>query len=315
MFKDSFRHRKKFYVTLLTSVYVLIFAICSLVIAANWKYVKLLFAPKEKIISVEQQQYEELFLKVKYLEELSKEYDESNYQLRAIIYIRSAQYPDEQWGGLLGENDEAFENYVKTNQGDKNISLLKVLGPGYKFTNPSTKQKVDFYKMFATLNALHTENQACIDFWVYGKYISEVAASFKNVDSTGETLRSIVKSSMMSTGSLGEYDRIPAYDAVNIYNEFANNTFANESIYVSSMLYYSTMTKESEIKDFKEHVGIDDANPLLVNEIYGKLQSNIYVQEYSDLIGFDFPDFGEEGTREEEVYKTCIKVYLDILKV
>ena len=180
MFKDSFKHRKKYYTTLFVSIYVLIFTICALVIAANWKYVKLLFEPKKDEISVEQQQFNELFAKVKYLEDLSKEYDEENYQLRAVMYIRSAQYSDEEWGYILGESDEDFASYVELNEGDKNVTSLLELGYDYTFKNPNNKQEVDFYKVFADLNAIMLNDEQIIDAVSWGGYICQNAINFKN---------------------------------------------------------------------------------------------------------------------------------------
>lgn len=315
MFRDSYRHRRKYYITLLTTIYVVIFAICALVIAANWKYVKILFTPIEKEISLEQKQFNDLFIKVKYLEDLSKKYNENDYQLRAVKYIRSAQYPDSAYGDLLGESDPAFESYVINHQGDKKVSLLKSMGADFYFTNPKTKQKVNFYGLFANLNAMLVQDQDVSDAMGWGGYICELALSYSDSDLTGDALYNAIKTSMLSNGTFGEQDRCDDFDAVNIYNQFVNDRFSYDSIYLSAIKYYSVMDKESEVDNFKSYLS-EKENQELEDEIYSRLQQNIYIQIMSDGYNFDFPDIGEneEYSRAAEIYKACIKVYVGILK-
>lgn len=313
MFRDSFKHRKKYYTTLFVSIYVLIFTICALVIAANWNYVKLLFEPKKEEVSVEQQQFNELFAKVKYLEDLSKEYDEEDYQLRAVMYIRSAQYPDAEWKYILGDFDEEFVDYVEINEGDKKISSLRDLGIDYTFKNPETKQDVDFYKLFANLNAIMLNNNQAIDAIGWGGYICQNAINFKNRDIS--ILKSEIKMNMQTKSKYGDYSRYADYDSMNIYNVFKSNPFVYDSIYLSIVTYYANFDKATQINNFIDFVGFDKESENIVEDVYSRLQNNDYLQIMCDNLGFDFPDFGEneDETHNAVIYKIAIVAYIEFL--
>lgn len=313
MFKDSFKHRKKYYTTLFVSIYVLIFAICALVIAANWKYIKLLFEPQKDEISVEQQQFDELFAKVKHLEEMSKEYDEENYLLRTVMYIRSAQYPDTEWEYVLGDFDEDFIAYVEINEGDKNISDLRELGVDYTFKNPTTKQEVDFYKLFADLNATMLEDQTKIDAIGWGGYICENAIKVK--DKNYLQPKDEIKLNMQTRDIYGDYTRFADYDSVNIYKILTTNPFVYDSLYLSIVTHYATFNKTTQINNFIDYIGLDRESINIVEEVYLRLQNNDYLQVMCDDEGFDFPDVGEneEESQNAIVFKTAIEAYVELL--
>jgi len=191
MYKDSYRHRKKYYVTLFVSLYVIIFTICALVVAANWKYVKMLFEARKKEVDTELVLYNDVFAKVQHLEELSKAYHEKasdglSYQLRTVVYIREAYYPDEEWGHLLGYCDSGFINFVKQNQGDEKVSDLRGYGKDFYFTNPNKKQKVDFDRLFLNLNAIMKGSQAYMDYVGWGGYVCQQANAVKDFSSLSQ---------------------------------------------------------------------------------------------------------------------------------
>lgn len=313
MFRDSFKHRKKYYTTLFVSIYVLIFTICALVIAANWNYVKLLFEPKKEEVSVEQQQFNELFAKVKYLEDLSKEYDEEDYQLRAVKYIRSAQYSDEDWEDLLGTSDQDFIAYVEMNEGDKKISSLRDLGIDYTFKNPATKQEVDFYKLFADLNAILYGNKASIDAIGWGGYICENAILFKDKDLN--VLKDEIKLNMQTRWTSGDYMRFADYDSANIYKILTTNPFVYDSLYLSIVTYYATFNKTTQIDNFIDFIGLNKESSDIVEDVYLALQNNDFLQELCDNAGFDYPDAGqnEDDIRNASVYKLAIEAYFELL--
>ena len=317
MYRDSYRHRKKYYITIFASIYVVIFAICALTIALNWKFVKMLFTPREQQISLEQSQFNDLFSKVKYLEDLSKEYDEQNYQIRAVIYIRSgsSQYDDATWGHLLGYNDANFVSFVEEKQGDKKISTLRSLGGDFRFTNPQTKQKVDFYRLFANLNALMVQNQQAVDCIGLGGYICSNAILHK--DSLSTSLKDDIKLNMMSSEWYGDYMRFADYDAVNIYDMIANNKLAYKSVYVSVLLYYATMDKQYQTNNFIKLNGFEEPTQVAVYQIYTRLQNNFELQSLCDMVGFDYPDVNEneDETFQATVYLSAIRAYVEILGI
>lgn len=315
MFKDSFKHRKKYYTTLFISIYVLIFAICACFIAVNWQYVKLLFEPKKEEISIEQKQFNELFAKVKYLEDLSKEYDEENYQLITAMYIRSAQYPDSEWKDVLGDFDEDFIAYVEINEGDKNVSSLRDLGYNYTFKNPKSKQEVDFYKLFADLNAIILDDKQAVDAVSWGGYICQNAIIFKNENKDPLILKEEIRMNMQTGGQYGDFPRFADYNSINIYNVFKSNPFVYDSIYLSIVTYYANFDKNKPEGDFVELIGFDKQSENVVEDLYFRLQNNDYLQVMCDNLGFDFPNFGEneDETHNAVIYKIAIEAYIEFL--
>lgn len=332
MYKDSYRHRRKFYITLFTSIYVIIFAICSLVIIANWKYVKLLFTPQEKQLTIEQYQFNELFNKVKNLEELSKEYNEENYQLRTIAYIRSSQYNGEVWDDLAFEDLSAFEIYVLQNQGNSKVSSLKTLGSNYTFVVPNTKKEVDFYHMFAVMNAMYLPDMDMQDILGWGGDLCQLAASFADTELTGDDLLNAIRSNMNSTSVFGKADRNADFDAVNIMTLVTNNKLMFNSVYLSSIMYYGIADEEVQIQSFKEYLGVEYYSQTEIEEIlYERLRENMYVQLLADDFGLDYPDLGEDEEALEieieidgelvtvaspaGIYRACIKAFVETIKV
>ena len=331
MYKDSYRYRKKYYVTLFTSIYVVIFAICAVVIAANWKYVKILFTPREQQVSVEQHQFNELFNKIQHLEKLSKDFNEENYQLRAIAYIRSAQYNGDVWDTFDFGTLAGFDEYVLAHQGDTRVTSLKTMGSTYKFIVPKTKKSVDFYHMFAVLNAMYLPDCSVQDAFSWAGDLVQIAASYNGTSLIEEELLNDVRTKMNSTSAFGEADRNADIDAINIYNLMVSNKLTFKSVYASSIMYYATVTQESQLQSFEEYLGIDYCGQSESVEIlYERLRNNMYVQLLADEYGLDFPDSGENEedlTTEVEIegemvtistaagiYRACVTAFIETLR-
>lgn len=332
MYKDSYRHRKKYYVTIFVSIYVSIFAICALVIAANWKFVKLLFSPREEQVSIEQHQFNQLFDKIQRLEELSKEFNEENYQLRAIAYIRSAQYNGDVWDTFDFGTLAGFDEYVLAHQGSVRVTSLKTMGSTYRFVVPRTKKSVDFYHLFAVLNSMYLPDYAVQDTLGWAGDLVQIAASYNGTRLVGEELLNDVRTKMNSTSAFGEDDRNADIDAVNIYRLMKNSKLAGNSIHTSALIYYATVTNESQMESFKEFLGIEHTSQTESEEIlFERLRSNMYVQLLADEYGFDFPDSGENEedlVTEVEldgemvtistpagIYRACVTAFIETLKV
>lgn len=318
MYKDSYKHRKRYYITLFTSIYVIIFTICAIVIGSNWKYVKLLFQPQEKEITIEQHQFNQLFNKVKGLEELSKSFDKENYQLRTAVYIRSAQYNDDRWDALDMGTLDGFGEYVLHNQGTSKISSLKTLGANYCFIVPNTNRSVDFYHLYATLNGMFMEDEQVADLTGWGGDLCQLAAAYSTSTLTGKNLLNAIRESMNSNGVFGVSDRNADMDAVNIYFMLKNNKFTFNSLYLSSIVYYATVDSDGQIEGFKEYLGVENCSQTEIeNILYERLRENSYIQMLADNYGFDYPDIGEneEETRNAEIYRTCVKAFVETLKV
>lgn len=326
MYRDSYNNRKKYYITLFVSIYVVIFICCALLLVANWNAIKQLFKKKQTQPVVDQTAYNQLFDKVRYLEKLSKQFNENNYQLRTVEYIRSVKYNNSTWSRMDIGDKTAFEAYVLANEGDSAVSELKNLGSDYTFIVPATGEVVDFYHMFATLNSLiyvGTSGFSVAAGW--GGDICQLAADYKDKKddfANYAALKDSVSNAMMSLSSFGTEDRNADIDAVNIYNIYFENPYAYKSVSSAISIYYLSTTKKEQNNLFIESLGIDNLTTQVREQVlYNKLQSNIYIQTLSNTYGFKMPkrsesvdlDLNSDAGYKEAVYRACIKAFIDCL--
>ena len=252
-----------------------------------------------------QKQFNELFAKVKYLEDLSKEYDEENYQLITAMYIRSAQYPDSEWKDVLGDFDEDFIAYVEINEGDKNVSSLRDLGYNYTFKNPDTKQEIDFYKLFANLNVILLQDKGKFDAASWGEYICQNAIKVK--DKNYLQPKDEIKLNMQTKDTYGDYIRFADYDCVSIYKILIKDPFVYDSLYLSIVTYYATFDKDTQINNFIDFLNFDRESDNLVEDVYLRLKKNYYLQTICTNAGLPF------NSTNEDVFKTTIEAYVELL--
>lgn len=321
MYKDSYKNRKKYYVTLFVSIYVTIFTVLALLVWANWKYIKSVFQTQQPQLSTEQSQFNELFDNVGHLEALSKEYNKENYQLRTAAYVRSMKYYDDD--GIWTTIDtlsslNGFKSFVNQKQPKIENYFNGLAANEYSFTVPKTKQKVDFFHMFAVLNVtiLSNGNENLADLSGWGGDICQLATDFKDTTLENEELYSAIKQNVNSNqSSFGAEDRNADIDAVNIYSLITSNKFYN-SIYFASIMYYSDLTVDKQIDMFKSYLGIKDVdNSFAVTKLYRRLISNQNLSTMASSFGFVYPITGEENYEQlKTIYEVCIQVFVECLK-
>lgn len=332
MYKDSYKNRKKYYVTLFVSIYVIIFTVLALVVWANWKYIKIILKGQQQELSIEQYQFNELFEKIGYLEELSRKYNKNDYQLRAVAYIRDAQYNGGVWDMFFDKNDlNKFNLYVETNQGDKKLTDLRNLGENYTFIVPQTKQEVDFYHMFATINAsMKYNNYYVTDLAGWGGDIGQLANEVNNeyfADVTDkdfskitneklENLYTNIKNKMNSSSSFGVADRNADIDAVNICSMLDDYN----SVYVASIVYYANITTQNQSSKFKANLDIKGKT---IEEATESLQTRLYIGlNFVSSYGLNLENLGiyyqdddsaEDYNKCNTIYNYCIKAFVECL--
>lgn len=330
MYKDSYKNRKKYYVTLFVSIYVIIFTVLALVVWANWKYIKIILKGQQQELSIEQYQFNELFEKVGYLEELSRKYNKNDYQLRTVAYIRDAQYNGTVWDMFFDKDDlNEFKLYVERNQGDKKLTDLRNLGENYSFIVPQTKQEVDFYHMFATINACMNDNSYLTDLAGWGGDIGQLVNEVNNeyfadvTDITDEELGNLytnIKNEMNSSSSFGVADRNADIDAVNICSMLDDYN----SVYVASIVYYANITTQNQASKFKANLEIKDKT---IEEATESLQTRLYyslnlASLYGSRLGFTLDmlgiyyqndDLAEDYNKCNTIYTYCIKAFVECL--
>ena len=182
MFKDSFKHRKKYYTTLFISIYVLIFAICACFIAVNWQYVKLLFEPKKEEISITAEEFKDIV-----------------HGTSDKDYINVKNYDEKSWYTIDAPKESIVAEYDNSKD---------AIGYSY-FYYVNTMYKKDTIKMVAVNGVNPT-----IDTIKNGEYAAAVypltAESNRTVDFLG-VFTTDSEANVFSYSS-EEYDRI--------YNEF-----------------------------------------------------------------------------------------------
>ena len=282
--------------------------------------------PKEEVgLSQEQKDFNALFLRVQKLEELSKQYDETDYKLRALIYLRSCKYNDAEWNYLGGDVDADFNLFVEQNEGEaKDVSSFR---PKYNeitgkdelteiyFTIPSTKEKVDFYHLFAVMNIAYLENQSSADMSGWGGDLIQLASSIKNykneyfkqnsVEITSEQLKEKITQEFNKSAEFGfgAADVSADFDAVNIAPNLKTS-----SIYSAITSYYKNITSTKRIQQFRDLTFTEEYYSSIELEfvIQKRLTSNIL----TNLLMARY-DIKLDNVSDLEIFNTCIKVFAE----
>lgn len=311
MNRNSFKHRNRYYCFLFTCIMVLLLSILGLLIFVNWNLIKNAFKYFEKpkvYVSQQQKDFDNLFLRVQKLEELSKEYNSEDYQKRAIVYIRSGAYNDDRWNALGGSVDSDFEIYVAEHQGNYDLVGLKNV---QTFKIPATNEIVDFRHMFAAMNFLYVDNtidQNLADIGGWAGDLCQLVAEFKDSGLTGNVLLTAVKSSFnKSASSFASADVCADFDAVNIMNNYKNQSF-NKSIFLSVYNYYNNLTNESRIQQFKNNVFETEYATMgeMSLAVRTRLLNNLYITALGNEYGINF-------TTHAEVINACIQVFVEYI--
>ena len=305
-------YRKRYRVTLFTAIAILLAAIMGIVIFANKDY--LFFSKPNQELTQEQKDFNALFDRVQKLEELSKDFNEENYQLRAVRYIRSSKYTGMAWNMLLGTVEPEFVTYVQNNQGSYNLEGLRTVD---YFVDPKTGNQIDFVHMFASMEGFISEQEQISDLTGWAGDLCQVAGVFKNVALTGSALDIALKENFNNSNAtdsngyavkFSSADVTADFDAVNIANIY--NTIMNKSsISESVKFYYSVVTEQSRKTMFKENCfGTSyDGKTDLTNKIYDRMSANMGITTYCQLgEGFNFAS-------KETLIRACISVFVDYI--
>ena len=296
------KNRKQFRLVAGMGLFFICAIICTLVFLVNLGTEK----PKKTTpitISQEQKDFDALFLRVKQLEELSKQYDETDYQLRTMIYIRSGAYNDSQWSTIAGAVDADFELYVETNQGTNNLTGLKTVET---FKVPSTKEVVDFRHMFAVMNVAYSNVQNTTDLSGWAGDLVQLMDEFKSSIKTGDELLTVIRAAFNGNSTFGSADVCADFDAVNIIKNLKSTNGA--TIYSSINSYYKNLTNQRRIQTFKQTTfatGYTNAEELEA-VVLNRLKFNMYISLLASTYGLDF-------TTHAHIVDACIQVFVEYL--
>lgn len=261
-------------------------------------------------ITQEQKDFDALFLRVKQLEELSKQYNETDYQLRTMIYIRSGAYDDSQWTMIGGNVDVDFESYVQANQGTNNLTGLKSVET---FKVPSTKETVDFRHMFAVMNVAYKGVQNATDLSGWAGDLVQLMDEFKSSIKTGDDLLTDVRTAFNGNSAFGAADVCADFDAINIIKVLRATSDA--TIYSSINSYFKNLTNQRRVQTFKQTTFTSSSKENLIDEIKTRITGD-YVSGYdiyTNAVHQLAHTYGIDYVTHAEVVNACIQVFAEYI--
>lgn len=236
--------------------------------------------------------FDEIITKIKKLEEISKDYNSSNYQLRALQYLRQKRYSSSQWNTFGGTLESDFEEYVLNNQGDIDVSSLQTLN---YITNPLTQEKVDFIHMVAIMNVAikgNVTNNSINDLVGWGGDLCQLALELKNTGLTGNELEEKANLLFNSENStFSNQDLLADLDSINISKIYKSLVEDKQSISYAISQYYKTTTIASRKQNFilTTFSDMDTSNQSeFANSIIERLSSSLYIQIWCMQNGLNF---------------------------
>lgn len=255
----------------------------------------------------EYQTFNSLIAKIKMLEELSIQYNEekgleTDAMVRVLQYIRAKKYSGMAWNTVGGSVESAFNQYVEQNQPvNINLSELQYLG---KFTNPKTKEEIDFIHLMAVLNVIlkgDNKNIAYKDLASWGGDICQLAIELKKTSLTGSELQ--VKANEMfnnKTSTFSCYDLladIDAYNLASLYYKLEKNSISDTLEQYYKLGSYQNRNTTYLKYCFPEIFEDDETNPTkveFINHMLERLNSNTLIGLWCYTEGYPYPSLSEQ---------------------
>lgn len=245
--------------------------------------------PIEPEINPTQQAFNTLISNIATLEQLSLEYNQTDYQLRVLMYIRQFNYNNTQWSIVAGQVDTEFVTYVQT----INPTLANYFDTLDSFTIPSTNEQVDFKHLFAPMNSI-LYSPITIQFHDLAGFGGDLVQLVNeiNTDTSGQSIDHLVANKFNApnpnNSSLSSLDLIADLDAVNIMAIY--NRLSDKSISQAMQTYYTNLTPTERKIQFvlnnfdntypsldQDGINQDNISSKRVEFILNRLKNNIYI--------------------------------------
>lgn len=261
--------------------------------------------------------FETLIDKITKLEEISKAYNSSNYQIRAMQYIRNSRYGTGTWnsfGGTLegdvtlddGSVREGFTTYVKNNQGSYNLASLQTLS---SITIPSTNEKVDFVHMIAIMNVIAKKglsDSTSNDMVGWGGDLCQLVQQLSKLNLSGTALQTKADELLggsSATSTFSSDDLLADLDALNAMHVY--NSLTTKSLATALSQYYNTLTSQgrkdqvitnSDKAAFSSIIVTDGSKTVekMADEIVSRLSGNGTIWIWCFKEGISFSSDAEE---------------------
>ncbi len=239
------------------------------------------------------------------LEALSKQYNQTNYISRVVIYIRSSKYNTNQWSILGGSIDEDFANYVHNNNAE-----LEYLRTKEVLTYPGSNEEIDFIHMIATINLSMIGNEMYSDLGGWGGDLCQLVKEIKNTDKTDDELKTMVEQKFNHNSSFGSQDVLADFDAINITNLY--NNLSEKSLAKAIKKYYREVTNITRKDGVKSYL-FDGKNNLetisqKVDFLYSRLCNNQLLVYLNNTYEIDFEN-------HKNLFDACLTVFVEFLYI
>lgn len=219
-----------------------------------------------------------LISKVKLLEDISKEYNSSDYKIRAMQFIRSKRYNSATWNLFGGEPDDTFSEYVKQHQGSNDLFALQDIDT---IKIPLTDVQVDFVHMIYTINAIiknGLSSQSVADLCGWGGDICQLVVETKNVQySNLSGLQLEMDLRFNGSSSFGSADLQADMASINIAKLYLDAPDISISSLISQ--YFKTTTQESQKEQFLINANLNSYNSAdtMAQAMVSRLSSNFAI--------------------------------------
>lgn len=240
---------------------------------------------------IEDTSFDDVITKIKKLEEISKEYSPSNYQIRTMQYLRQLRYASGEWNTFGGTLENDFQDFVLNNQGSYDLSSLQSINYN---TNPKTQEKVDFIHMVAIMNVVikgSLTNNTINDLVGWGGDLCQLVLELKNTGLSGSALEDKANSLFNSeNSSFSSQDLLADMDALNIASIYDSLVSEKQSISYAISQYYKTTTLYARKQNFLSIAFPDfvENQTQFESTISDRLSSNLYIQIWCARNGLSF---------------------------
>ena len=265
-------------------------------------------------LSPQKQAFLEITQKLEKLVQISNEYNQEksiskNAELRALQYIRCANYTGSSWNMVAGNLEADFVDYVQENKGSIDVPSLRTL---QNLTSPIGHEQIDFVHMMACLNAVVYSNYSSLQSDLAGwggdlaQLVGNVKSELNGANENNKTAFQFAKEYFNSSiGGFGSNDVYADLDAINIAYIIKNTGSTLCSAFKD---YYLSNTCQSRRTHFVSNVFGDDSwiEESFSSTIKTRVTSNLLIQIWCNQNGISTTD-------DEEIFTACASVFAEYL--
>jgi len=267
----------------------------------------------ENNMSPEIQEFLDTVKKLQKLVDISVKYNQEksltkNPEIRAMQYIRTANYNGSNWNMVAGTLESDFINYVEQNKEDIDVLSLRSIN---EMNSPIESKSVDFVHLFASMNAIcysnYSNNSSDLAGW--GGDLAQLVGNVKSVlngsNINNKTPKQIANEYFNSSiGGFSSSDVYADLDAVNMAYLIKNTNKSLPNVFKDYYLNGTSASKSSFINNVFGNVVQDVAT--LSGTIYSRVTNNYLIQIWCNQNGIS-------TTNDAQIFVACSEVFAEYL--